>query len=91
MSKLPGGGWPPAWRCGRLDAFALSKSLGREVSVGRIIHGDDHATLKMKRDDDPKPRISWLETAERIEADLGEEKPVSRRSIKSHAGGYGSC
>jgi len=24
-----------------LDAFALSKSLGREVSVGRIIHGDD--------------------------------------------------
>jgi len=31
-----------------LDAFALSKSLGREVSVGRIIHGDDHATLKVK-------------------------------------------
>jgi CRISPR/Cas system-associated exonuclease Cas4 (RecB family) len=31
-----------------LDAFALSKSLGREVSVGRIIHGDAHATLKVK-------------------------------------------
>ena len=30
------------------DAFALSKSLGREVSVGRIIHGDAHATLKVK-------------------------------------------
>jgi hypothetical protein len=30
------------------DAFALSKSLGREVSVGRIIHGDDHAALKVK-------------------------------------------
>jgi predicted RecB family nuclease len=31
-----------------LDAFVLSKSLRREVSVGRIIHGDDHATLKVK-------------------------------------------
>ena len=31
-----------------LDAFALSKSLGREVSAGRIIYGDDHATLKVK-------------------------------------------
>jgi hypothetical protein len=24
------------------DAFVLSKSLGREVSIGRIVHGDDH-------------------------------------------------
>ena len=31
-----------------LDALVLSKSLGRDVSVGRIIHGDDHATLKVK-------------------------------------------
>src|SRR5271170_8035683 len=31
-----------------LDAFALSKSLGREISLGKIIHGDDHATLKVK-------------------------------------------
>ena len=31
-----------------LDAFALSKSLGREVSIGRIVHGDDHTTLKVK-------------------------------------------
>jgi predicted RecB family nuclease len=31
-----------------LDAFALSKSLGREVSIGRIVHGDEHATLKVK-------------------------------------------
>jgi hypothetical protein len=30
------------------DAFALSKSPEREVSVGRIIHGDDHASLKVK-------------------------------------------
>jgi predicted RecB family nuclease len=30
------------------DAFALSKSLGREVSIGRIVHGDDHTTLKVK-------------------------------------------
>jgi len=30
------------------DAFVLSQSLGREISVGKFIHGDDHATLKVK-------------------------------------------
>ena len=30
------------------DAFALSKYLGREISLGKIIHGDDRATLKVK-------------------------------------------
>ena len=30
------------------DAFVLSEMLGREVSLGKIIHGDDHATLKVK-------------------------------------------
>jgi len=30
------------------DAFALSKSLGREISLSKIVHGDDHATLKVK-------------------------------------------
>jgi predicted RecB family nuclease len=30
------------------DAFALSKSLGREISLGKIIHGDDHTTQKVK-------------------------------------------
>ena len=30
------------------DAFALSEVLGREVRLGKIIHGDDHATLKVK-------------------------------------------
>jgi predicted RecB family nuclease len=30
------------------DALVLSKALGREVSHGQIIHGDDHATLKVK-------------------------------------------
>jgi predicted RecB family nuclease len=30
------------------DAFALSRSLGRGISLGKIIHGDDHATLKVK-------------------------------------------
>jgi predicted RecB family nuclease len=29
------------------DAFALSRSLGREISLGKIIHGEDHATLKV--------------------------------------------
>ena len=30
------------------DTFVLSKSQGREVKNCRIIHGDDHATLKVK-------------------------------------------
>src|SRR6516225_7013530 len=30
------------------DAFALSKSLGREVRIGRIVHGDEQTTLKVK-------------------------------------------
>ena len=29
------------------DAFVLSRMLGREVSLGKIIHGDDHAALKV--------------------------------------------
>ncbi len=31
-----------------LDAVALSKALKREASLGKIIHGDNHATLKVK-------------------------------------------
>jgi len=30
------------------DALALSKTLGRDVPAGKIIHGDDHAVLKVK-------------------------------------------
>src|SRR5262245_22084586 len=30
------------------DALTLSQSLGREISVGKIIHGDNHATSKVK-------------------------------------------
>jgi predicted RecB family nuclease len=30
------------------DALILSEVLGRKVSVGKIIHGDDHATLNVK-------------------------------------------
>jgi len=30
------------------DALALSETLGREIRLGKIIHGDDHATLKVK-------------------------------------------
>ena len=30
------------------DALVLSQVLGREVSLGKIIYGDDHATLKVK-------------------------------------------
>jgi predicted RecB family nuclease len=30
------------------DALVLSEVLGREVRLGKIIHGDDHATLKVK-------------------------------------------
>src|SRR5262249_9794959 len=30
------------------DAFAVSKSLGREVRIGKIVHGDHRTTLKVK-------------------------------------------
>jgi predicted RecB family nuclease len=30
------------------DAMVLSQVLGREISLGKIIHGDDHTTLKVK-------------------------------------------
>lgn len=30
------------------DAFVLSEALGREIVVGHIIHGEDHAKLKVK-------------------------------------------
>jgi len=30
------------------DAFVLSKLLGREVGLGKIIHGDDRTTLNVK-------------------------------------------
>jgi predicted RecB family nuclease len=30
------------------DALVLSEVLGREVSTGKIVHGDDHATSKVK-------------------------------------------
>ena len=30
------------------DALVLSQLLGRNVSLGKIIHGDDHATLKVR-------------------------------------------
>jgi predicted RecB family nuclease len=30
------------------DALALSEMLGQEVSFGKIIHGDNHATLKVR-------------------------------------------
>ncbi len=29
------------------DALVLSQVLGREISLGKIVHGDDHATLKV--------------------------------------------
>ena len=30
------------------DALLLSDALGREVNLGKIVHGDSHATLKVK-------------------------------------------
>jgi predicted RecB family nuclease len=30
------------------DTFVLAQALGREIPIGKLIHGDDHATLKVK-------------------------------------------
>jgi predicted RecB family nuclease len=55
-----------------LDAFALSKLLGREVSIGRIVHGDDHSTLKVKT----SPMISEVrKRLERIATLLSNPAP----------------
>jgi predicted RecB family nuclease len=43
------------------DAFVLSEILGREVSLGKIVHGDDHASLKVK------PSALTAEVRKRIE------------------------
>ncbi len=54
------------------DAFALSGILGREVSLGKIIHGDNHATLKVRTStltSDVRRRI------EKIEALLSSASP----------------
>jgi predicted RecB family nuclease len=32
------------------DILALAKVLGRKISFGKIIHGDNHASLKVKTD-----------------------------------------
>jgi predicted RecB family nuclease len=47
------------------DALVLSQVLGREVSLGKIIHGDDHATLRVKTSaltSDVRKRIDKLAT-----------------------------
>jgi predicted RecB family nuclease len=47
------------------DALVLSQALGREVSLGKIIHGDDHATLRVKTSaltSDVRKRIDKLAT-----------------------------
>lgn len=45
------------------DALILSEALGRGVSMGKIIHGDDHATLKVKVP-------SLLETVRKLSAKM---------------------
>ena len=45
------------------DALVLSEVLGREVSMGKIIHGDDHAPLKVKV-------ASVLETVRKLTAKM---------------------
>ena len=32
------------------DSFVLSEATGRKISFGKIIHGDDHPTLKAQKD-----------------------------------------
>ena len=54
------------------DAFVLAQAIGRDIAVGKIIHGDDHATLKVK------PLALAGEVRKRVEkitALLGNEKP----------------
>ena len=54
------------------DALVLSEVLGREVSLGKIIHGDDHATLKVKTS---TLTAEVLKRAEKISALLANPAP----------------
>jgi predicted RecB family nuclease len=53
------------------DALVLSGMLGRTVSIGKIIHGDDHSTLKVKTAS-LSNRVSKL--TEKIRAMLSQDK-----------------
>ena len=54
------------------DAFVLSETLGCEVHLGRIIHGEDHATFKVKTS---ALRGEVRKTLEKLAALLSNEKP----------------
>lgn len=54
------------------EALVLSEAVGREISLGKIIHGDDHATLKVK-----VASLSGMarKKAEKMAAILGSDTP----------------
>jgi len=54
------------------DALVLSELLGRTVGLGKIIHGDDHSTLKVKT---VGVRIRVIKHTEKIAALLSADDP----------------
>ena len=61
------------------DAFVLSKSLGREVSIGKIMHGDERAAMTVKTSalaGEVRKRI------EKITALLSSPTPIQGRSAQ---------
>ena len=58
------------------DALVLSEALGQEVALGKIIHGDDFATLKSR----PLP---WTARCERLPRRLQRCSPARHRQTSS--------
>ena len=59
------------------DAFALSEMLGRVVSLGKIIHGNDHATLKVKTGARTAESARTLATSHEL-ADKAVRAPIAQ-------------
>jgi hypothetical protein len=58
------------------DALGLAKALGREVNLGRIIHGDERIALKVN--------VSALrDEAEELTAKIGDWFPALRPRTSS--------
>ena len=64
------------------DTLVLSEILGREISLGRIIHGDTHATLKVKT---PALMIEVQKLIRKIDAVISSPSPPDL-VLKRHCG-----
>ena len=66
------------------DAFLLGQTLGREIALGKIIHGDGHATIKVKTGALAGEVRKSLEKIATLLSGYGTAKTEDSRSADSH-------